>query len=417
MGASRGSTEGPHRLRGLLVMSEVSAALVLLIGAGLMLRTMRQLAAVDVGFDAARILTFSVGLSPADTTSSDRILQTFDRTLANVRTVPGVTNASVTTLLPLNGNDNEIPFFVIGRPRPASQGDMNWALLYATGPDYLKSMGIRLLRGRYIEPRDSRTAAMVVVIDEVLAQSLFPHEDPLGKSISVPVGATSIPPAEIVGVVSHVKHWGIDSDATAPVRGQLYLPITQIPEPFMKAAVIGSSFVVVRAAGEPQTVAAGVRHAVLGADSEESVYGMRTMQEIVSSSLADRRFFLLLLAIFAALALLLAAVGIYGVISYAVSQRTHEIGIRMALGARPAYVLRGVVAESMKPVIAGVGVGLALAFALTRLMGHMLYGVKPGDGFTFVMVAIVLSGVALGASVIPARRAVRIDPVTALRHE
>jgi predicted permease len=418
---SRGSTAGPHRLRSLLVVSEVSAALVLLIGAGLMLRTMQQLSRVNPGFDPTRVLTFSVGLSPADTVTSDRILQSFDRTLVGIRAVPGVMNASASTLIPLAGNDSEIPFYVNGRPRPASQGDMNWALVYATEPDYLKTMGIPLLRGRYIAPRDSRRAAPVVVIDEVLARSIFPKEDPIGKSIAVPdmggeFGPELTRPMEIVGVVGHVNHWGLDTDASARVRSELYLPIAQIPEPFMKGMATGGYFVV-RAGADPLAIVPAMRRAVAEAGNEQPVYSVRSMREIVSAAIAGRRFSMLLLGIFAALALVLAAVGIYGVISYAVAQRTHEIGIRMALGARMGEVLRMVVAQSMPPVLAGVGIGLAASFALTRLMANMLYGVKASDPATFWAVALMLSAVALGASIIPARRAARIDPTTALRHE
>jgi putative ABC transport system permease protein len=417
---SRGSTAGPHRLRSLLVVSEVSAALVLLIGAGLMLRTMQQLSSVNPGFDDARVLTFSVGLSPADTVTPDRIVQTFDRTLANIQSVPGVTNASVTTLIPLGGSDSEIPFYVIGRPRPASQGDMNWALVYATEADYLKSMGIPLLRGRFLKPRDSRHDAPIVVIDEVLARSIFPKEDPIGKSIRVAdlgeSGQELTKPMEIVGVVGHVNHWGLDADARARVRSEFYVPLSQIPEPFMKGMATGSSFVV-RAGTDPVAIAPAMRRAVAGAGNQQPVYGIRSMEEIVSASIAGRRFSMLLLGIFAALALVLAGVGIYGVISYAVAQRTHEIGIRIALGARPGDVLRGVVAQSMVPVLAGVGIGLAASFGLTRLMVKMLYGVRASDPATFGAVALILSAVALAASIIPARRATRVDPTTALRHK
>jgi predicted permease len=418
---SRGSTAGPDRLRRLLVVAEVSATLVLLIGAGLMLRTMERLYRVNPGFDAARLLTFSVGLSPADTATSDRILQSFDRTLAGIRATPGVAKASVSTLIPLAGSDDELPFYVIGRPRPASQGDMNWSLLYATDPDYLKSMGIPLLRGRYIEPRDGRRSEPVVVIDEVLAHSIFPNEDPLGKSIAVAdlsgqLGPEVTRPMEIVGIVGHVNHWGLDTDATARVRNELYVPIAQIPEPFMKAIATGSHFVV-RAGAAPLAVVPAIRRAVAAAGNEQPVYSVRSMAGIVSESIAGRRFSMLLLGIFAALALLLAAVGIYGVISYAVAQRTHEIGIRMALGARPGDVLRSVVAQSMSPVMAGAGIGLAASLGLTRLMAKLLYGVPASDPLTFGSVVLVLIGVALAASIVPALRAMRIDPTTALRHE
>ena len=418
---SRGSTAGPHRLRRLLVISEVSAALVLLIGAGLMLRTMRHLGGVNPGFEPARVLTFSASLSPADTVTSDRILQTLDRIVAGVRAVPGVTNASQSTLLPLNGSDDELPFYIVGRPRPASQGDMNWALLYATGPDYLKSMGIPLLRGRYIEPRDSRRVAPVAVIDEVLARTVFPNEDPIGKSIAVAdlgpeLASQGTFAMEIVGIVGHVNHWGLDTDEKAKVRSELYLPITQVPEPFMKGVASGISFVV-RAGADPRSIVPGIRHAVAETGNQQPVYNLRSMDEIVTASIGDRRFSMLLLGIFAGLALVLAVVGIYGVISYAMAQRTHEIGIRMALGARPGDVLRVVVAQSMAPVLAGVVIGLAASFGLTRLMANMIYGVKAGDPPTFCAVALVLSAVALAATIIPARRATRIDPTITLRHE
>ena len=418
---SRGSTAGPHRLRNLLVVSEVAAALVLLIGAGLMLRTMARLSGVNPGFDTGHVLTFAVGLSPADTSTSDHILQTFDRTLDSIRSVPGVTNASVTTLIPLGGNDSELPFYVTGRPRPTSQGEMNWSLLYATGPDYLKSMGIPLLRGRYLEPRDSRRAAHVAVIDEVLARSVFPNEDPIGKNIAVPnmsaeASADLSQPMEIVGIVGHVNHWGLDTDATAKVRNELYIPITQIPEAFMKVVASGSSFVV-RTGTDPLAVLPSVRRAIAGTGNEQPVYSVRSMSDIVSDSVAGRRFSMLLLGIFAALALVLAAVGIYGVISYAVAQRTHEIGIRMALGASSGTVLRAVVAQSMLPVAVGVGIGLAASLVLTRLMANMLYGVRASDPATFGAVALLLAAVAAAAAVVPARRAVRIDPTIALRTE
>jgi len=418
---SRGSTAGPDRLRRLLVVAEVSAALVLLTGAGLMLRTMQQLAGVRLGFDPSRLVTFSLSLSSADTRNADRILEGFDRTLEHIRAVPGVAQAAVSTLIPLAGNDNEMPFYVVGRPRPASQGDMNWALVYGTNPGYLESMRIPLVRGRFIDARDSRHAAPVVAVDEVLARGLFPKEDPIGKSIAVPdlgadFGTEITRPMEIVGIVGHVNHWGQASDDTAKVRNQVYVPIAQMPEPFMRGVATGSIFLV-RAATNPRALVPAVRRAVAEAGDEQPVYNVRSMSEIVSASIAGRRFSMLLLGIFAGLALVLAAVGIYGVISYAVAQRTHEIGIRMALGARPGDVLRTVVAQSMSPVLAGVAIGLAASFGLTRMMANLLYGVRATDPVTFCAVPLALFAVALAASMIPARRATRIDPTTALRHE
>jgi predicted permease len=321
----------------------------------------------------------------------------------------------------LNGNDSEIPFYVNGRPRPTSQGDMSWALLYATDPGYLKAMDIPLLRGRYIGRQDMHRGSHVVVIDEVMARTVFPHEDPLGKSIVVAdlsgdLGPELAAPMEIVGIVGHVNHWGLDSDATARVRSELYLPLSQIPDQFMKG-VAGSSFFVVRTGTDPLATLPAVRGAVLEAGNDQPVFGVRTMDQIVSASIADRRFSMLLLGIFAGLALLLAAVGIYGVISYTVAQRTREIGIRMALGAGQTDVLKVVIAQGMLPVLAGLAIGLAASFGLTRLMAGMLYGVNAGDPVTFIGVALLLAAVALIATLVPARRATRVAPVVALRCE
>jgi hypothetical protein len=276
---SRGSTGGRHRFRSLLVVAEVAAALVLLIGAGLMLRTMHRLASVKPGFDPAGVLTFSVGLPPAETASSDRILQSFARSLAGIRAVTGVTGASVSTLIPLAGSDDEMPFYVLGRPRPVSQGDMNWALLYATDPDYLQTMRIPLLRGRYLTARDSRRAAHVAVIDEVLAHSIFPKEDPIGKGIAVPDMGPEFGPEvtrsmEIVGIVGHVHHWGLATDATAKLRNELYIPISQIPEPFMKQIATGSSFVV-RSGMDARGIVPSLRHAVAQTGNPQPVYSLR----------------------------------------------------------------------------------------------------------------------------------------------
>ncbi|HTT61622.1 MAG TPA: ABC transporter permease [Bryobacteraceae bacterium] len=418
---SRGSSAGPRRVRNLLVASEVAAALVLLAGAGLMLRTIWSLARVNPGFEPGHVLTFSIGLSPANTSNSARILETFDQTVDRIQSVPGVKSAGVSALIPLGGNDNEMPFYVKGRPRPTSQGDMLWTLLYVTSPGYLKAMEIPLLRGRYFGPEDMRRGSHVVVIDEVMARTVFPHEDPLGKSIMVAdlggdLGPELAAPMEIVGIVGHVNHWGLDSDSTARVRSELYLPLAQVPDQFMKGTAESCVFVV-RTGADPLATLPAVRRAVLEAGHDQPVYGVRTMDQIVSASIAGRRFSMLLLGIFAGLALLLAAVGIYGVISYTVAQRTREIGIRMALGAGQADVLKVVVAQGMVPVLAGLAIGLAASLGLTRLMAGLLYGVNAGDPVTFMGVALVLAAVALVATVVPARRATRVAPVVALRYE
>lgn len=418
---SRGSSSGRRRLRSLLVASEVAAALVLLAGAALMLRTVWSLGAIHPGFNPDRVLTFSIGLSPANTSSSARILQTFQQTVDRVQNVPGVKSAGVSALLPLSGSDNEIPFYVNGRPRPTSQGEMSWALLSVTDPGYLKAMDIPLLRGRYIGPQDMQRGAHVAVIDEVMARTVFPNEEAVGKSIMVAdlsgaLGPEMAAPIEIVGVVGHVRHWGLDSDATARVRSEMYLPFSQVPDAFMKGTASASVFVV-RTGADPLSTLPAVRAAVLEAGNDQPVYGVRTMDQIVSNSIAGQRFSMLLLVIFAGLALLLAAVGIYGVIAYTVAQRTREIGIRIALGAGRADVLKAVVGQGMLPVAAGVAIGLAASLALTRLMAGMLYGVKAGDPATVLVVAGMLAAIAFTATLVPARRATRVAPVEALRDE
>jgi putative ABC transport system permease protein len=266
-----------------------------------------------------------------------------------------------------------------------------------------------------------RRGSHVAVIEEVMARTVFPHEDPLGKSIVVSdlsgsLGPEMSIPMEIVGVTGHVSHWGLASDAAARVRSELYLPLPQIPDPFMMG-LAGSSTFVVRTGADPLGMLPAVRGAVLEAGHDQPVYGVRTMAQIVSDSIADRRFSMLLLGIFAGLALLLAAVGIYGVISYTVAQRTREIGIRRVLGAGQADVLKVVVGQGMLPVLAGVAIGLAASFWLTRLMAGMLYGVKASDPATRAGVALALAAVALLATLVPARRAARVAPVAALRCE
>jgi predicted permease len=386
-----------------------------------MLRTLWSLGRVHPGFEPDHVLTFSLSLSPANTSSSDRILQTFKETVDRIEAVPGVKTATVTSLLPLNGSDSEIPLYVNGRPRPTSQGDMSWALLYATDPGYLEAMGIPLLRGRFIEPQDMQRGSHVAVIDEVMARTYFPNEDPLGKALVVAdmsgaLGPEASVPMEIVGVVGHVSHWGLDRDATARVRSELYLPLSQVPPQFMKGIARSCTFVV-RTAADPVATLPAVRRAILEAGNDQPVWRARTMDQIVSDSIADRQFSMLLLGVFAGVALVLAALGIYGVISYTVAQRTREIAIRMALGADRSDVLKAVAAQGMRPVLGGLAIGLAASYGLTRLMTGMLYGVSAGDPVTLLGVALVLAGVALVATLVPARRATRVTPVVALRSE
>jgi predicted permease len=417
---SRGSTGGQDKLRSMLMVGEVAASLVLLIGAGLMLRTMWQLSRVRPGFNPQNLLTFSVGLSPANRASADRIRTAYRQLVEDIRTLPGVQAAGLVDDVPLSGSDSELPFWVSGRPRPSSQSEMLWALDYDVSPGYLRAMGIPLLRGRFISDTDIKGSAPVMVIDEMMAKSLFPQQDPVGQSIRIAVPEGFGPgldgPIEIVGVVGHVKHFGLDSDASSKIQYQIYLPFPQLPDQIMPLAVSGMTMMV-RTTGDPLSLASAVRRRVSESNGEQPVFDIQPMDKIVSDSVAGRRFSMLLLGIFAGLALVLATVGIYGVVSYTATQRTHEIGIRMALGAERTDVLRLVVGQGLRLSLIGIGAGLAAALGLTRLMSSMLYGVHPTDLVTFAAVSLLLAGVAVLASYVPARGATRVDPIIALRYE
>ena len=417
---SRGSTAGQHGLRAVLVVAEVAASLLLLIGAGLMLRTMWQLSRVSPGFNPRNLLTFSVGLSPASRTTPDRVKTAYRQLAEGIQALPGVRAVGMLDDVPLTGSDSELPFWVLGRPRPNSQSEMLWALNYDVSPGYLRAMGIPLLRGRFITDADTKGSAPVVVIDEVMAKGLFPGQDAVGQSIRIAVpegfGPGLDQPLEIVGVVGHVKHFGLDADATSRIKYQVYLPFAQLPDQIVPL-VAAFMTMVVRTTVDPMSLVSAVQRQVSEGGGDHPVFDARTMDQIVSDSVAGRRFSMLLLGVFAGLALVLAAVGIYGVISYTASQRTHEIGIRMALGAERTDVLRLVVGRGVRLLLIGVGAGLAAALVLTRLMSSMLYGVRPTDIATFATVSLLLAGVAILASYLPARRATKVDPMVALRYE
>jgi predicted permease len=290
---------------------------------------------------------------------------------------------------------------------------MSWTLAYIVEPDYLKTMGIPLERGRFLALQDNEHSPRVIAIDEVFARKFFPNQDPIGKRININ-GYNA--PAEIVGVVRHVKQWGLDSDDQQELRAQMYLSFMQLADEAMALVPSGMS-VVVRANGEMPALLDSVRHASEQMSNEQVIYDAQTMSEIISASLAQQRFSMILLGAFAALALVLASVGIYGVISYGVGQRTHEIGIRMALGARPLHIVRLVLGQGGALALAGVALGLASALGLTKLMASLLYGIRATDPLTFAGVAVLLTLVALAACYIPARRATKVDPMFALRYE
>jgi len=411
--SGRGSSGARHGLQRIFVAVEVAMALVLLIGAGLMLRSLSALWRVNPGYNPSHAITFSLSMpaSPATTSAETRArLRHFDDKMLSIPVVQAV---SVTLGSRPMIHDSSLPLWIEGRPKPANDSDMPQSMYYLVEAGFEQAMGIILERGRFITAQDNENAPVVIDIDDVFARSIFGDEDPIGKRVNLTQFNVQ---AEIVGVVGHIKQWGPGADESSSIRAQFFYPFMQLPEKLMPM-VANSVAVVLRTAGDPAAVMALVRREVEQIDSREVIYGVRTMNEVIEGSFAARRLSMILLAIFAALALVLSCVGIYGVISYLVGQRTHEIGIRMALGAQRSDVMRLVLGEGVRMALAGVTVGIAAALGLTRLMANQLFGVSAYDPLTFAAVGVVLTLVALLACYLPARRAVRVDPLIALRYE
>jgi predicted permease len=409
----RGMSATRHRTQSVFVVVEMAMALVLLAGAGLMFRTLSALWSVDPGFNPHNVITFDMTM-PRGVAGNPQAQRTLLRNIHDTLVaIPGVHFASLQGgSLPMNG-DSELPFWIEGQPKPATQSEMSFALFYLVEPEYLKAMGTPLLRGRFLTDQDNEHSQPVVVIDEVFAQKHFKDQDPIGKRLNL--GIVDTQPV-IVGVAGHVKHWGLDSDATSKIREQIYIPFMQLPDRFMPLLADGVGLVA-RVQNTTSGITGTIQHTMARMSSEQVVYAFQSMEEIVSDSLAARRFSMILLGVFAGLALLLASVGIYGVISYVVGQRTHEIGIRMALGAQRRDVLRLVLRQGAVMALVGVVIGLGATYGLTRLMATMLFQVSATDPLTLAGVSVVLTAVSLLACYIPARRAMRTDPVIALRYE
>jgi predicted permease len=404
-----------QRAQGIFVVAEMAMALVLLIAAGLMIRSLAALWQVNPGFDPRNVLTFGVAMPSATSQSGPSAVRASLRQLNDeLAATPGVTASSLSWgAIPMDSDDEDL-FWIEGHPKPTTEPEMNWALSYVVQESYLEVMRVPLERGRFISRQDEENSPRVVVVDEVFARQYFPAEDPIGKHIFLQGKKCR---AEIVGVVGHVKQWGLDTDDTEQLRAQLYFPYLQLPDEAMDPSSWSGTGALVRFESSTAVSAEAIRAALKKLSGEHVVYQAQTMNEIIAASLATRQTSMILLGVFAGLALLLASVGIYGVISYLVGQRTQEIGVRVALGARQTDVLRLVLGAGLRLALLGVGIGLLAAAGLTRLMGTVLYGVSATDPVTFAGVAIVLLGVAAGACYVPARRAMNVDPMVALRYE
>jgi putative ABC transport system permease protein len=394
-----------NRVRGLLVIAEVAVSLVLLVGAGLLINSFMRLRHLDPGFRADDLLTMSVVLPQQKYPDHARRSAFFSELTSRVGALPGVRSAAVTNWIPLTMQGDTFGVSVEGRPDPGPDKRPD-VITRVISPGYFNTMGIQLLRGRQFDEQLDREDSMpVAVVSETTARRLWPGEDPLGKRIQ-PGNADPDGWIEVVGVVNDVRQFELTSEP----RLQMYLPYVQF-QWFVPRQLV------VKTGVEPASLAAAVRKAVWELDKDQPVSDVRTMEEVLSASIARQRFSTLLLGVFAALALALAAVGIYGVMSYAVAQRTREIGIRMALGAQAGSVLRLMLRQGLKLASAGVVLGLAGALLLTRLMSSMLFGVSATDPLTLATISLVLVGVTLLASYVPARRAARVDPLIALRYE
>jgi predicted permease len=408
----RGTSSGRSRAQGVLVAVEMALAVVLLIGAGLMIRSLNALWHVDPGFRPDNVLTFSLNLSPSMRTASPQATRAALRELSDqIAASPGIRAVSFSAGgIPLAGED-DLFFWIDGQPKPASQSEMNMALVYRVEPGYLTTMGIPIKQGRFFSNQDDERSQSVVVIDEVFARKYFGDADPIGRAI-VQDGQD---PQRIIGVVGHVKQWSIDSDEEETLQAQLYEPFRQFSDNSMNGLAAGLG-VVTRYDGAAPPFES-IRHVVQSQNKQNVVSRPQTMNEVIADSLAQQRFSMILLDAFAVVALLLASLGLYGVISYLVGQRTHELGIRLALGAQRRDVLRLVLTHGMKMALGGVALGLLAAFGLTRLLAKMVYGVSTTDPATFAVITLLLTMVALLACFVPARRATKVDPLVALRYE
>jgi predicted permease len=418
--SGRGVAGKRSRTQAVFVVGEIAMALMLLVGAGLMIRTLFRLWGLDPGYNPRNVMTFSAtGPGSFKQQPLDALQAAYRQLHETLATTPGVEAASFNFGAKPMGSDSERYFWFADKPKPQHQGDLAMAIMYQVEPDYLNVMQIHVKRGRFFTPADNEHSASVAVIDERLAEKYFPGQDPIGRYLDFnndPSDPNKVPNPQIVGIVGHVNQWGLDSDASHPMQAQMYLPFVQNAEKrFQTYGLWADIFVRLHPAGAPDF--ATLRRRILEFNSGMVVFGAHDLQETVMESVAGKRFTMALLAVFAALALLLAAIGIYGVLSYMVGQRIPEIGIRMAMGASQADVMSMILRDGGRMILVGVGIGILASLILTRLMSSMLFGVSPNDPLTYVAVAGLLCVIALFACYVPARRAMKVDPMVALRHE
>jgi predicted permease len=375
---------------------------------------------LDTGFNPKGVVAFELsGPASSKTQPPGAIRAAFRQIHDQLASVPGVEAVSLSEGAHPMGSDDEDYFWYLDRPMPQHQSDLAMAVEYVVEPDYLKVMQIPLKRGRFFNAADIETAPAVIVIDETLAAQYFPDRDPIGQYLTFntnPANPDKSPNPQIIGIVGHVNQWGLDSDGPDSLHAQVYLPFAQIQDADLKRGGLGGD-VFVRQRSAALSSLPTLRNRVTEYNSELVVHNPENMERTVADSIAGKRFTMTLLGVFAALALILASIGIYGVLSYTVGQRTREIGVRMALGAQRLNVLSMVLRDGARMILAGVVLGVCGGLALTRLMRSMLYGVQATDPLTFIAVALLLSTVALVACYVPARRAMKVDPMHALRHE
>jgi putative ABC transport system permease protein len=414
----RGSASlAARRFRAALVIAEVALALMLLIGAGLLIRSFSRLNGVNPGFRTDGVLTFQVTLTNASYPTRAAWTTFHQELLRRVRALPAIDAAGLNSAVPLEGGGFEAPVIAEGDPMPSPDRPGTQTLFQATSPEYFSAMGIQLLKGRTFTERDAAEAAAVAIVDDTLARKFFPDRDPIGKRIAFEftghggAGSTAIW-REIIGVVRHVRHYGM---ATEPPFVQVYTPFEQLPSWMLERRP--SMALAAQTSLEPEAIATSIRREVAALDRDIPVYGVQTMRTYIAQNTEQPRLNVMLLSGFGALALLLSVVGIYGVLSYAVSQRTQEIGIRMALGATRRDVLSLVVGQGMLLTVIGIAIGLAGSYAVTKSMTAILFQVSPHDPWTFTALALLLAVVALAASTLPGLRATRVSPIEALRYE